>query len=75
MLGIALHDSCLQCFIFELLQFAEPLWPGLKFRINEQHQFYTVLWFTLEKEIVVGLKLSAQNTQVLKCFLGSEPEK
>lgn len=37
MLGIASHDSCLQCFIFELLQFAEQLWPGLKFRINEQH--------------------------------------
>lgn len=60
MLTIALQDICLQCFIFELLRFAEQLWPGLKFHRNEQHQFYVVLWFALEKEIVVGIKLSAQ---------------
>lgn len=47
MLNIALHDTCLQCFIFELLHFVEQLQPGLKFHRNEQHQFYAVLWFTL----------------------------
>lgn len=60
MLNIVLYDICLQCFIFELLHFAEQLWPGLKFHRNEQHQFYVVLWFTLGKEIVVGIKSSAQ---------------
>lgn len=48
MLNIALHDKCLQSFIFELLDFAEQLCPGLKFHINEQHQFYVVLWFALK---------------------------
>lgn len=60
MLNVALHDICLQCFIFELLHFAEPLWPGLQFHRNEQHQFYVVLWFSLEKKIVVGIKSSDQ---------------
>lgn len=60
MLNIALHDKCLQSFIFELLDFAEQLCPGLKFHINEQHQCYVVLWFALKNEIVVGIKSSSQ---------------
>lgn len=56
MLSIALHDICLQCFIFELLHFADHLWLSR----NEQHWFHIVLSFALEKEIAVGIKSSAQ---------------
>lgn len=60
MLSIALHDICLQCFIFELLHFADHLWLSLTFRRNEQCWFHIVLSFALEKEIAVGIKSSAQ---------------
>lgn len=39
MLNIALHDICLQCFIFEFLHFSQELWPDLKIHRNEKHQF------------------------------------
>lgn len=60
MLSIALHDICLQCFIFELLHFAEHLWLSLIFHRNEQHWFHIVLSFALEKKIAVGSIPSAQ---------------
>lgn len=58
MLSTALHDICLQCFIFELLHFAEHLQLSLTFHRNEQH--HIVLSFALEKEIAVGIISSAQ---------------